>query len=201
MRERHFTSRFHAFRGLATAPKKTKSVTCDSSCLRWATIRASAIFPLESMSFESVKALVEDDLRQVDVAIRNRLASDVVLVNQIAEYIVGSGGKRLRHRFDQDQYRPSRAGGWNRRVDQGRLVRAGRRDPAQPPFRAPKPSHRFRWPSHSRPTQAWVMADRLPVENSGRQLLRFRGHERLCNRGRTAAAATARCRFRLSCSG
>ena len=48
------------------------------------------------MSFESVKALVEDDLLQVDVVIRNRLASDVVLVNQIAEYIVGSGGKRLR---------------------------------------------------------------------------------------------------------
>jgi octaprenyl-diphosphate synthase len=48
------------------------------------------------MSFESVKALVEDDLRQVDVVIRNRLASDVVLVNQIAEYIAGSGGKRLR---------------------------------------------------------------------------------------------------------
>lgn len=48
------------------------------------------------MSFESVKALVEDDLRQVDAVIRTRLASDVVLVNQIAEYIVGSGGKRLR---------------------------------------------------------------------------------------------------------
>jgi octaprenyl-diphosphate synthase len=48
------------------------------------------------MSFESVKALVEDDLRQVDAVIRNRLASDVVLVNQIAEYIIGSGGKRLR---------------------------------------------------------------------------------------------------------
>ena len=48
------------------------------------------------MSFESVKALVENDLRQVDVVIRNRLASDVVLVNQIAEYIVSSGGKRLR---------------------------------------------------------------------------------------------------------
>ncbi|WP_129777094.1 octaprenyl diphosphate synthase [Peristeroidobacter soli] len=48
------------------------------------------------MSFESVKALVDVDLRQVDAVIRNRLASDVVLVNQIAEYIVGSGGKRLR---------------------------------------------------------------------------------------------------------
>ena len=48
------------------------------------------------MSFESVKALVGADLRQVDAVIRNRLASDVVVLNQIAEYIVGSGGKRLR---------------------------------------------------------------------------------------------------------
>jgi octaprenyl-diphosphate synthase len=48
------------------------------------------------MSFESVKALVDDDLRQVDRVIRNRLASDVALVNQVAEYIVGGGGKRLR---------------------------------------------------------------------------------------------------------
>jgi octaprenyl-diphosphate synthase len=48
------------------------------------------------MSFESVKALVDDDLRQVDRVIRSHLASDVVLVNQVAEYIVGGGGKRLR---------------------------------------------------------------------------------------------------------
>ncbi|MCE7951877.1 MAG: octaprenyl-diphosphate synthase [Xanthomonadales bacterium PRO7] len=33
---------------------------------------------------------------QVDALIRARLASDVVLVNQIAEHIVGAGGKRLR---------------------------------------------------------------------------------------------------------
>jgi octaprenyl-diphosphate synthase len=48
------------------------------------------------MSFDSVKALVAADLLAVDRVIRNRLASDVVLVNQVAEYIVGSGGKRLR---------------------------------------------------------------------------------------------------------
>jgi octaprenyl-diphosphate synthase len=48
------------------------------------------------MSLESVKQLVADDLREVDRVIRERLASDVVLVNQVAEYIVGSGGKRLR---------------------------------------------------------------------------------------------------------
>ena len=48
------------------------------------------------MSFESVKGLVASDLLEVDTVIRKRLASDVVLVNQIAEYIIGSGGKRLR---------------------------------------------------------------------------------------------------------
>jgi octaprenyl-diphosphate synthase len=48
------------------------------------------------MSFESVKALIAPDQQAVDRVIRNRLASDVVLVNQVAEYIVGSGGKRLR---------------------------------------------------------------------------------------------------------
>ena len=48
------------------------------------------------MSFDSIKALVADDLREVDHVIRQRLGSDVVLVNQVAEYIVGGGGKRLR---------------------------------------------------------------------------------------------------------
>ncbi len=48
------------------------------------------------MSFESVKSLVAADLLEVDRVIRQRLASDVVLVNQIAEYIIGGGGKRLR---------------------------------------------------------------------------------------------------------
>jgi octaprenyl-diphosphate synthase len=41
-------------------------------------------------------APVEDDMRRVDAVIRARLASDVVLVAQVAEYIVGGGGKRLR---------------------------------------------------------------------------------------------------------
>src|SRR6187401_611029 len=47
-------------------------------------------------SFASVKTLVDDDLHEVDRVIRTRLASDVVLINQIADYIIGSGGKRLR---------------------------------------------------------------------------------------------------------
>jgi octaprenyl-diphosphate synthase len=48
------------------------------------------------MTYESVKALVAADLLEVDRVIRRRLASDVALVNQIAEHIVASGGKRLR---------------------------------------------------------------------------------------------------------
>jgi len=39
---------------------------------------------------------VASDMRAVDAVIRSRLDSEVVLVRQVAEYIVGSGGKRLR---------------------------------------------------------------------------------------------------------
>ena len=46
--------------------------------------------------FAGVQAFVAADMAAVDALIRARLASDVVLVNQVAEYIVGSGGKRLR---------------------------------------------------------------------------------------------------------
>jgi octaprenyl-diphosphate synthase len=35
-------------------------------------------------------------MASVDALIRSRLASDVVLINQVAEYIIGAGGKRLR---------------------------------------------------------------------------------------------------------
>ena len=41
-------------------------------------------------------APVADDLSRVETLIRRRLDSDVVLVRQVAEYLVGSGGKRLR---------------------------------------------------------------------------------------------------------
>jgi octaprenyl-diphosphate synthase len=48
------------------------------------------------MQLEEIRALVTDDLRSVDKTIVDRLASDVGLVNQISQYIVGGGGKRLR---------------------------------------------------------------------------------------------------------
>jgi len=40
--------------------------------------------------------LIAADMREVDGVIRRRLASEVVLINQIAEYIIGAGGKRMR---------------------------------------------------------------------------------------------------------
>ncbi|MGB0514345.1 MAG: polyprenyl synthetase family protein [Wenzhouxiangellaceae bacterium] len=43
-----------------------------------------------------VMSLTAADRRAVDDLIRRRLRSDVLLVNQIAEYIIGAGGKRLR---------------------------------------------------------------------------------------------------------
>jgi octaprenyl-diphosphate synthase len=46
--------------------------------------------------FAEVQALVAPDMRAVDALIRARLASDVVLINRIAEHIIGGGGKRLR---------------------------------------------------------------------------------------------------------
>jgi len=39
---------------------------------------------------------MEADMRAVDDVIRARLGSDVLLIRQVAEYIVGGGGKRLR---------------------------------------------------------------------------------------------------------
>ena len=44
----------------------------------------------------SIQELARGDMAAVDALIRRRLASDVVLINQVAEYIVGAGGKRLR---------------------------------------------------------------------------------------------------------
>ena len=44
----------------------------------------------------AIQALAREDMAAVDALIRRRLASGVVLVNQVAEYIVGAGGKRLR---------------------------------------------------------------------------------------------------------
>jgi octaprenyl-diphosphate synthase len=50
----------------------------------------------DSMQLKDIRALVASDLVAVDAEIRRQLASDVALVNQVGDYIVGGGGKRLR---------------------------------------------------------------------------------------------------------
>ena len=52
--------------------------------------------PLAPPSLEAIRAPIAADLMQVDEVIRDRLASDVVLIRTIASYIVAAGGKRLR---------------------------------------------------------------------------------------------------------
>ena len=46
--------------------------------------------------FAAVQELARPDMQAVDQLIRTRLASDVVLINQVSAHIVGGGGKRLR---------------------------------------------------------------------------------------------------------
>ncbi len=48
------------------------------------------------ISLESIRTVIAADLAAVDGVIRQRLASEVVLINQISHYIIESGGKRLR---------------------------------------------------------------------------------------------------------
>jgi octaprenyl-diphosphate synthase len=47
-------------------------------------------------SLSAIRSPVVEDSKAVDALIVRRLRSDVVLINQIGHYIVGSGGKRLR---------------------------------------------------------------------------------------------------------
>ena len=49
-----------------------------------------------SPSLDQIRATIAPDLAAIDAVIRERLGSEVALINQIAEYIIGAGGKRLR---------------------------------------------------------------------------------------------------------
>lgn len=48
------------------------------------------------MFLDNLKRLLTADMAAVDQVIRTRLHSEVLLVNQVSEYIINSGGKRLR---------------------------------------------------------------------------------------------------------
>lgn len=57
---------------------------------------ALPLSPAPVASLPQIQALVADDMAAVNALIRARLASDVVLINQISEHIIAAGGKRLR---------------------------------------------------------------------------------------------------------
>ena len=48
------------------------------------------------MNINEIKELTDADMLAIDELIKKRLYSEVVLVNQVSQYIVNSGGKRLR---------------------------------------------------------------------------------------------------------
>ncbi len=48
------------------------------------------------MDIEHIRALIGNDLQTVNALIRQELHSDVVLINQLAGYIIDGGGKQLR---------------------------------------------------------------------------------------------------------
>jgi octaprenyl-diphosphate synthase len=48
------------------------------------------------VTLEAIRGFVEADMHAVDEVIRARLSSEVALIRQVAEYIIGGGGKRLR---------------------------------------------------------------------------------------------------------
>ncbi len=56
----------------------------------------SASLSPPALSSVGAVALMADEMLQVDAVIRRRLASSVALIDQIANYIVSAGGKRIR---------------------------------------------------------------------------------------------------------
>jgi octaprenyl-diphosphate synthase len=48
------------------------------------------------VSIENLRQLLAADMAAVDQVIRTKLRSEVLLINQVGEYIINSGGKRLR---------------------------------------------------------------------------------------------------------
>lgn len=49
-----------------------------------------------AMSLDAIRTLIQPDIQAVDQLIRQRLQSEVALINQLGHYIINSGGKRLR---------------------------------------------------------------------------------------------------------
>lgn len=54
------------------------------------------VIPINNPSMNQILELVKDDLVKVNQAIQAELSSDVALINQLGNYIISSGGKRIR---------------------------------------------------------------------------------------------------------
>ena len=48
------------------------------------------------LDLKALLSPIAEDMRRVDAIIRERLSSEVVLINQIGAHIVAAGGKRMR---------------------------------------------------------------------------------------------------------
>jgi octaprenyl-diphosphate synthase len=57
---------------------------------------AQLFYPTFNVSLQHIQSSIADEMRSVDEVIRSALYSEVVLIQQVAEYIINSGGKRLR---------------------------------------------------------------------------------------------------------
>jgi len=57
---------------------------------------ALPLSPAATARLPDIQALVAQDMEAVNTLIRQRLASEVLLINQISEHIIAAGGKRLR---------------------------------------------------------------------------------------------------------
>ena len=66
--------------------------------------QASRVYNSASQpDIKSVTKLCAHDMSQTNELIRKSLDSNVILIRQIAEYIIGSGGKRLRPQASDNQ--------------------------------------------------------------------------------------------------
>ncbi|HEY4127218.1 MAG TPA: polyprenyl synthetase family protein, partial [Gammaproteobacteria bacterium] len=59
-------------------------------------VRALHTPPADAPSLDAMRALVAEDLAAANLRVREELKSDVALINQLSEYLVAAGGKRLR---------------------------------------------------------------------------------------------------------
>lgn len=51
---------------------------------------------MPNMTVEQIRELAATDMARVNTVIQTKLASDVALINQLSQYIIGAGGKRFR---------------------------------------------------------------------------------------------------------